>query len=66
MLLTDGDNEKREKIFKLIERFGLLLSILSFVGGLVYFCLLPHEDFVHKTYLSENALSPGKQMKVSF
>jgi hypothetical protein len=60
MLLIDGDSEKRLKILELIQRFGVFVSILSYVGGIGYFCLLPHEEFVHKTYLSENALSPGK------
>jgi hypothetical protein len=62
MSLIQGDSQKRDQIFGYIQKFGLFVSIASYLAGLVYFCMLPHGDIVHRTYLSENALSPGKKM----
>ena len=59
MSLISGDIEKRNKVFNLIQRFGFLLTILGYFGGLVFFALQPSDLFFHRTYVSENALSPG-------
>lgn len=59
MSLIEGDVEKKEKILKLIKRFGPFVSILAYIAGIVYFCLLPHQMLIHGTYVSENALLPG-------
>lgn len=54
-----GDLEKREKIFGVIEKYQAKLSVLLYVAGLAWLFILPHKDYVHRTYMSENALSPG-------
>ena len=59
MSLIEGDVQKKEKIFNLIKKFGPLLTVFSYLAGIIYFCLLPHEMFIHGTYISENALLPG-------
>lgn len=59
MSLITGDTEKRQKLFGLIQRFGFLLMIFGYVGGIVFFALQPSDLFFHRTYVSENALSPG-------
>ncbi len=58
--LINGDSEKLEKIYNLIEKWHIKVSILSFIAGIVWFLVLPHKLHVHRTYMSENALSPGK------
>lgn len=60
MSLIEGDVEKHTKIFNLVKKLGPLVSVVSYLAGITYFCLLPHQELVHRTYLSENALSPGK------
>ncbi len=60
MSLIEGDVEKRMKIYTAVKKFGPLVSVISYIAGISYFCLLPHQEFVHRSYLSENALSPGK------
>jgi hypothetical protein len=57
--LIEGDTTRVDKIFKSIKRFGPIVSVVAYLAGLVYFCLLPHEEIVHGTYISENALMPG-------
>lgn len=59
MSLIEGDSEKRVKLYKTIKKFSPYLSVIAYLAGLVYFVLLPHEEIVHNTYMSENALSPG-------
>jgi hypothetical protein len=59
MTLIDGDVEKSDKIYSQIKKFGPLISLISYIAGLIYFCLLPHDQIVHRTYISENALLPG-------
>ena len=58
--MNGGDIEKRVKIYEKIKLFGPLVSALAYIGGIVYFLLLPHESLIHRTYLSENALLPGR------
>ena len=57
--LINGESERYEKIYKLIEKWHIKVSILSFIIGLIWFFILPHKLHVHRTYMSENALSPG-------
>jgi hypothetical protein len=57
--LIDGDSTKIEKIHNKLQQFGTKASILAYLAGLVYFCVLPHQELVHNTYISENALLPG-------
>lgn len=57
--LISGNSEKREKIFNLFQKWNIQVSVLSFIAGVVWFFVLPHKMHVHKTYMSENALSPG-------
>lgn len=59
--LISGDSQKRDKIYKLFQKFHVYVSLLAFIAGLVWFFILPHKLHVHKTYMSENALSPGMQ-----
>ncbi len=59
MSLIEGDVDKFDKIYKKLKKFGPLLSILAYLVGIVYFCMLPHEQLIHRTYISENALLPG-------
>ena len=59
MLLIDGDADKSERIMSYVKKFGPLLSVLAYLGGIIYFLMLPHEMLIHHTYISENALSPG-------
>ena len=59
MSLIEGDSEKRLKLYRSIKKFSPYLAVISYLAGIVYFVLLPHEDIVHNTYMSENALSPG-------
>ena len=60
MSLVEADFEKRDKVVKFVSKVGPIVSIASYVAGLVYFCLLSHETLIHRTYISENALLPGK------
>ena len=64
MSLIEGDVEKKEKILRLIKRFGPFVSILAYIAGIVYFCLLPHQMLIHGTYVSENALLPGNRISI--
>ena len=57
--LLTSDTSKIEKVLNKIEKLGSLVSLLAYVAGIVYFCLLPHKQFIHGTYISENALIPG-------
>ncbi|CAF0726519.1 unnamed protein product [Brachionus calyciflorus] len=59
MSLLNGDSDKKLKLYEPLEKFGPLLSLVGFIAGVVYFCLLPHQLLVHGTYISENALLPG-------
>jgi hypothetical protein len=59
MSLLEGDSDKRQKLYNLLKKVGPFICFVVYVVGLVYSCLQPHEDIVHKTYMSENALSPG-------
>jgi len=59
MSLIEGDVEHREKILNKVRKFGPLVAVLSYLGGIIYFCLLPHQMLIHGTYISENALLPG-------
>lgn len=61
MSLIHGDSQKQEQIYGYVQKFGWLVSIVSYLAGLGYFCMLPHAELVHRTYLSENALSPGNK-----
>jgi len=60
VLLIDGDADKSEKIMSHVKKFGPLLSVVAYLGGIIYFFMLPHELLIHHTYISENALSPGR------
>jgi hypothetical protein len=57
--LIEGDTTRIEKINNLVKKFGPVLSVISYLAGIVYFCLMSHEELVHGTYISENALMPG-------
>jgi hypothetical protein len=57
--LIEGDTTRIEKIFGHVKKYGPVFSILAYLVGIVYFCLLSHEELVHGTYISENALMPG-------
>lgn len=59
MSLINSDSDNKTKIFENIIKVGPLLSIVGYISGIVYFCLLPHETLIHGTYISENALLPG-------
>ena len=57
--LISGNSEKFEKFYKLLEIWNVKASVLSLIIGIIWFLILPHKLHVHKTYMSENALSPG-------
>ena len=59
--LIEGDISKIEKLHGKVSKFGPLVSLVAYLAGIVYFCLLSHEEIVHGTYISENALMPGKK-----
>ncbi|KAI8139216.1 Gaa1-like protein [Fennellomyces sp. T-0311] len=54
------DAERKEKIFRWVQKYNVLLSILLFFVGIAWILLLPYEGFNRKTYISENALLPGQ------
>ena len=62
-LMNGGVIEKRVKIYEKIKLFGTFASALAYIGGIVYFMLLSHETFIHRTYLSE---LPGLLKKIIF
>ncbi|XP_015921772.1 glycosylphosphatidylinositol anchor attachment 1 protein [Parasteatoda tepidariorum] len=54
-----SDTKSRKKLTDvLIQHYEKLIS-LSFIIGIVWFCLLASDVFNNKTYFSENALLPG-------
>ena len=59
MTLIEGDWVKRKKILGYAQKFGPKISILAYLAGLIYFIALPHNEIVHRTYISENSLLPG-------
>lgn len=59
MSLIKGDPEKRNKFFSILNRFSGLILILAIPIGVCLFAMQPSDLFVHRTYMSENALSPG-------
>ena len=61
--MNGGVIEKRVKIYEKIKLFGTFASALAYIGGIVYFMLLSHETFIHRTYLSE---LPGLLKKIIF
>jgi glycosylphosphatidylinositol transamidase len=44
---------------KIVMTKGTYFSIISYLSGIVYFCLLVSDEFSDKTYFSDNALLPG-------
>jgi hypothetical protein len=67
MSLLNGTTEKREKLLKLFGKHQLKVSVLSFLIGVAWFFILPHQQHVHRTYISENALLPGRlQRSINF
>lgn len=61
MSLINSDSDNKTQLFEKIIKVGPLLSIIGYISGIVYFCLLPHETLIHGTYISENALLPGNR-----
>ena len=59
MSLINGDPERRNKFFKILTRFGPLVSLIGYLSGIAFLVAQPHSSLVHRTYMSENALSPG-------
>ncbi|XP_013790376.1 glycosylphosphatidylinositol anchor attachment 1 protein-like [Limulus polyphemus] len=56
-LLTD--TKEHSKLIILFKQHGNKLCFLSYVVGIVWFCLLAWEPYNNRTYFSENALLPG-------
>ena len=57
-LLTDP-NRSNSGIFGKIASVATQLSWLLFLLGVAFIFVMPHPEFSHKTYFSENALLPG-------
>lgn len=58
--LVEGDSARLKRLYGKLKMFGPIVSVLAYLAGLVYFCSLSHQDVVHGTYISENALMPGQ------
>lgn len=54
-----NDTKSRRKMSAFIIQHSNKLMILSFIVGIIWFCLLASDAFNNKTYFSENALLPG-------
>ncbi|CAO3701190.1 unnamed protein product [Rhizopus stolonifer] len=54
------DPEKQARIFRLLQRFSPVLSIVLFFVGIAWLLILPYEIYSKGTYISENALLPGQ------
>ncbi|PSN54175.1 Glycosylphosphatidylinositol anchor attachment 1 protein [Blattella germanica] len=57
-LLTDP-GAGRGKLTQLLVTYHNKLCILLYLGGLIWFIILAHDNFNAGTYFSENALLPG-------
>lgn len=57
-ILTDP-SAGQGKITKIIIKYYSKLTILMYVGGVIWFCLLAYTPLNAGTYFSENALLPG-------
>ena len=63
-LLTNANSSQGPlptMLAKLIAK-AQLLSWLMYLIGVFFIFLMPHPEYSHKTYFSENALLPGKIM----
>lgn len=58
-LLTDPNSGSDGGIFSRILQYGSVLSWILFMAGVGFIFVMPHPEFSHKTYFSENALLPG-------
>ena len=61
-LLTNANSSQGPlptMLAKLIAK-AQLLSWLMYLIGVFFIFLMPHPEYSHKTYFSENALLPGK------
>ncbi|XP_065065367.1 glycosylphosphatidylinositol anchor attachment 1 protein-like isoform X2 [Rhopilema esculentum] len=54
-----SDPEMRKKLRQFLDRWRTPLSILGYVGGLLWLVFLASDDFNARTYISENALLPA-------
>ncbi|ORY05097.1 Gaa1-domain-containing protein [Basidiobolus meristosporus CBS 931.73] len=50
----------KRKALKLLENHVATLSLVLFIVGLGWLLVLPHDEYSHDTYISENALLPGQ------
>jgi glycosylphosphatidylinositol transamidase len=57
-LLTDP-NSSENGLFGRISTYATPLSWFLYSLGVVFIFVMPHPEFSHKTYFSENALLPG-------
>ncbi len=58
-LLTDPNNSSESGIFGKISSYANVLSWILSSMGVAFIFVMPHPEFSHKTYFSENALLPG-------
>ena len=58
-LITSPQNVVNPGVGRLLTYSGLLSGLLMLVGGIGFTLIMPHHEFSHKTYFSENALLPG-------
>lgn len=61
-LLSNPSLTPRSKFGRTLAKHSGKISLFFYVAGLAWFVCLSHPEFSHSTYLSENALSPGKYM----
>lgn len=57
-LLTSGSRQT-ENLGRILDKYHIPLSILCYIGGIIWFCLLSDPRFNAGTYFSENALLTG-------
>lgn len=55
-----GSVKKLDKIIKLLQKLKVVVTLFIFILSFCFFFAHSHIELNFRTYLSENALSPGK------
>lgn len=59
MGVLTGSTGKAASWFSRLMEHGRSIAVGLYVSGLLFLFVMPHPEFSHKTYFSENALLPG-------
>jgi len=59
LITSPGRSVSAAQVSSLVSKCGWLSALMMVMGGAVFLCVMPHHQFSHKTYFSENALLPG-------